>query len=181
MNILSIRPFASYKYANDQTVEAIKILSTRPYFDDLNFTIVGEGRLFSELTLPLKKFKNVKLRKRFLNQEEISKLHAENGIFMAPTRFDSQGVSMCEAMSSGLVPISSKIAAIPEFVRDGETGLLVEPESPRDLADAVEELYFDSELFSRLSAAAASSIGNLCGRSATTDRELELIAEKVEN
>lgn len=179
LNILSIRPFASYKYANDQTVEAIRILSTRPYFDDLSFTIVGDGRLFSELTLPLRKFKNVKLRKRFLNQEEISRLHAENGIFMAPTRFDSQGVSMCEAMSSGLVPVSSETAAIPEFVHNGETGLLVPPESPEALADAVEELYFDSELFSRLSAAAASSIGYLCGRKATTDRELELIGEKA--
>lgn len=134
---------------------------------------------FSELTLPLRKFKNVKLRKRFLDQEEISRLHAENGIFMAPTRFDSQGVSMCEAMSSGLVPISSETAAIPEFVRNGETGLLVPPETPEALADAVEELYFDSELFSRLSSAAASSIGDQCGRSATTDRELELIGEKV--
>lgn len=46
LNILSIRPFASYKYANDQTVEAIRILSDRPYFDELNFTIVGDGRLF---------------------------------------------------------------------------------------------------------------------------------------
>lgn len=86
---------------------------------------------------------------------------------------------MCEAMSSGLVPVSSETAAIPEFVHNGETGLLVPPESPEALADAVEELYFDSELFSRLSAAAASSIGYLCGRKATTDRELELIGEKA--
>ena len=179
LNILSIRPFASYKYANDQTVEAIKILSARPYFNELNFTIVGDGRLFSELTEPLAKYRNVKLRKRFLGQEEISKLHAENGVFLAPTRFDSQGVSMCEAMSSGLVPISTDIAAIPEFVSDGESGLLVPPESPLALADAIEELYFDSELFSRLSVAAASSIRALCGREATTSRELDLICEKA--
>lgn len=181
LKVLSVRPFASYKYANDQTVEAIRILSERPYFDELSFTIVGDGRLFSELTAPLGKFQNVKVQKRFLSQEEISELHAKHGIFLAPTRFDSQGVSMCEAMSSGLVPISTDIAAIPDFVTDGETGLLAPPESPLALADAVEELYFDSDLFRKLSVEAASSVREKCGRQSTTGRELQLIYERARN
>ena len=45
-------------------------------------------------------------------------MHKKNGIFMVPTRLDSQGVSRDEAMSSGLVPITNNVAAIPEFVDD---------------------------------------------------------------
>lgn len=179
-NLLSIRPFASYKYANDITVEAIQILSNRPFFPRLHFTLVGDGRFFSEITNPLRAFKNVQLNKKFIKQTDISKLHEANGVFISPTRFDSQGVSMCEAMSSGLVPVSTDISAIPEFVQHGESGLLVPPESPRALADAIEELYFDPELYARLSISAAKNVRQLCGRRATTDRELSLIKQRVE-
>jgi glycosyltransferase involved in cell wall biosynthesis len=35
-----------------------------------------------------------------------------------PSRTDTQGVSRDEAMSSGLVPVTNAVAAIPEFVDD---------------------------------------------------------------
>ena len=82
---------------------------------------------------------------------------------------------MCEAMSSGLVPVSTRIAAIPEYVGHGSSGLLGEPESAADLASAIRELYQDPDLFVALSEGAARSIRRQCGRAATTDRELELI------
>lgn len=179
LKILSIRPFASYKYANDQSVEAIKILSGRPYFNDLQFEIYGEGKLFESTTGGLKGLKNVRIRNKFLTQTEIAKIHGEFGVFLAPTRFDSQGVSTGEAMSSGLVPISSKVSAIPEFISDGISGLLAMPESPESIADCIEELYFDSELFNELSVGARSSVSKKCGREATIDREVALIFDRA--
>ena len=179
LNILSIRPFASYKYANDQTVDAIIELSKRPYFDALNFTICGSGPLFEETVKPLRKFNNVSLENRFFSQEEIRQKHAEHGIFLCPTRFDSQGVSMCEAAASGLVPLSSDVAAIPEFIADHETGLLARPEDAAHIADLIEELYFDPELFCALSEAASRSMLENCGRDATVGREIELIRQRL--
>ena len=128
-NILSIRPFASLKYANDQTVGAILELSKRPYFKALSFTICGSGPMFDQTVEPLRQFDNVKLENRFFTQEEIRDLHAEHGIFLSPTRFDSQGVSMCEASSSGLVTISSEVAAVPEFIAVSYTHLTL-PTTP---------------------------------------------------
>ena len=61
-------------------------------------------------------FSNVEIKRTFLSQNDISKYHNENGFFICPTRQDAQGVSMCEAMSSGLIPISSNNTAIPEFL-----------------------------------------------------------------
>lgn len=180
LNILSIRPFASTKYANDQTVNAILELSERPYFDELNFTICGAGPLFDETVAPLRKFSNVKLMSKFFSQEEIRELHRAHGIFLCPTRFDSQGVSMCEAISSGLVAISSDISAIPEFVEDGKTGLLAPPEDYVCLAEQIESLYFDSEKFQRISQTGAQAMVKQCGNEATIGREVQLIRNKVE-
>ncbi|GIL34736.1 glycosyltransferase family 4 protein [Phycicoccus sp. DTK01] len=173
--VLSIRPYASHKYANDQTVAAIVALSERPYFDRLSFTVRGEGPLFAETVAPLHAFENVDVEEGFLRQEEIAELHATHGVFLAPTRFDSQGVSMGEAMSSGLVPVTSDIAAIPEFVGHRESGLLAPPERPSALADHVESLYYNPELFHRLSAGAARRVRAQCGPEATVGREIELI------
>lgn len=177
--ILSIRPFASRKYANDITVKAIVELSKRPFFSDLEFTICGQGPLFNRVTEPLRKFSNVTLRQAFFSQSQIKELHSSHGIFVSPTRFDSQGVSMCEAMSSGLATISTDIAAIPEYLHHMETGLLSEPESAQSLADNIERLYFDEELFRELSAAGSDWIRANCGHDATIGREISLITGKV--
>ena len=174
-NILSIRPFASLKYANDQTVGAILELSKRPYFKALSFTICGSGPMFDQTVEPLRQFDNVKLENRFFTQEEIRDLHAEHGIFLSPTRFDSQGVSMCEASSSGLVTISSEVAAVPEFIEHRVSGLLAQPESINDLADLIEELYFDAELFQRLSKQGSLAMLEKCGRKATIGTEVDYI------
>ena len=179
LKILSIRPYASMKYGNDQTVAAILELSTRPYFDQLSFTLCGQGRYFEATTQPVRHLKNVILRKEFLTQPEIAKLHEDHGVFLCPTRFDSQGVSMCEAVSSGLVAVSSNVAAIPEFIHDRETGLLADPESPLNLADLIEELYFDEEMFLVLSEAGSSWMHENCGSAATIGREIDLIRNRV--
>ncbi|OFT72734.1 hypothetical protein HMPREF3145_00925 [Corynebacterium sp. HMSC05C01] len=178
--ILSIRPYASRKYANDQTVKAILELSRRPFFSDLSFTIAGQGKMFEDTTAPIASFSNVKLLNRFFDQEEIATLHSEHGVFLSPTRFDSQGVSMCEAASSGLVNLSTHVAAVPEFFTDHVDSLLAAPESHEDLADNIEELYFNPALFNRLSKAGSERMRRQCGVDATVNKEIDLIKEKVE-
>lgn len=173
--ILSIRPFASMKYANDLTVNAILELSKKNYFKDLEITIYGDGEYFEDTVSPLREFDNVEINKKFLTQKEISELHKEHGVFLCPTRWDSQGVSMCEAMSSGLVPISTDITAIPEFVSHRETGLLAKPESSTSLATQIEKLYLDRDLFNYLSFNTAQKIREIASEDVVTRKELELI------
>jgi len=51
-----------------------------------------------------------------------------------------------EAMWHGAPVIAFRVGALPEWVRDGETGLLVEPGDVRALAAAIERVVTDSEL-----------------------------------
>lgn len=172
--VLSIKPYGNRKYANDITRDAILALSKEPCFQDMEFTLYGSGIRFEEDTAGLKKFKNVHLHKQFLPQYEIAELHRENGVFLATTRMDAQGVSRDEAMSSGLVPVASNVTAIPEFV-DENCGILVPGEDPQAVADAIKRLYYDPELFLRLSEGAAKRVRGQSSSEYTIDKELRLI------
>jgi len=173
--ILSIRPYSSKVYANDLTVKCIEELAREPFFEDLTFHLIGNGALFDEAVEPLKKYANVKLEKRFLSQYEISALHKDYGIFLCPSRYDTQGVSRDEGRASGLVAIVSNVAAIPEFV-DLDSGVLVEDGDYAGLARAISGLYKDEELFMRLSENSVERVRKQVGKKHIVCEELALIA-----
>lgn len=173
--ILSIRPYASKVYANDLSVEAVRLLSKKPFFKELEFHFLGDGPLFDETLKPLRDFENVKIERRFLTQKDISLLHREYGVFLVPSRMDTQGVSRDEAMASGLVPITNSVAAIPEFV-DETCGVLADPESAQGLAEGIERLYQDPELFERLSLAASERVRRLSAASRIVGDEIALFS-----
>lgn len=172
--LLSIRPYASNKYANDLTVKCILELSKEPFFKDLEFRIMGNGEHFDRITFPLKRHKNVILEKRFLRQDEIAFLHKEYGIFITPTRMDAQGVSRDEAMSSGLIPVTNAVTAIPEFV-DDSCGILAPGEDFHEMAEGIKRIYHDPELFLNMSENAARRVRNQSSRELTIGKEINLI------
>jgi glycosyltransferase involved in cell wall biosynthesis len=57
---------------------------------------------------------------------------------------------LIEAMARGLPVISTRVSGIPELVRHGETGLLVNPDRPLELADAMAAVAGDRDLAGRL-------------------------------
>jgi glycosyltransferase involved in cell wall biosynthesis len=60
--------------------------------------------------------------------------------FVMPSRAEGFGFTNVEASSFGLPVLSTRVGAIPEAVRDGETGWLVPPGDVRALADAMVQL-----------------------------------------
>lgn len=172
--ILSIRPYASNKYANDLTVKCIQELARKDFFSKLEFRLIGKGKLFDSTIAPLKKYKNVVTEKGFLRQEEIAQLHKEYGVFLTPTRMDAQGVSRDEAMSSGMVPVTNAVTAIPEFV-DEDCGILALGEDYVAMAQGIEKLYHNPDLFQKLSENAAKRVRSQTAKEFTIDKEIELI------
>lgn len=173
--ILSIRPYASAKYANDLSVKAILELSRRPEFNDFEFRMIGDGPLFDETLAPLRGFSNVHIERRFLSQDEIATLHKTYGLFLCPTRMDAQGVSRDEAMASGLVPLTNCVAAIPEFV-DPTCGVLAPAEDHLEIARGLLRLATDEQLFKAMSEAAAKRVRRQTASFDIVARELELIS-----
>ena len=176
--VLSIRPFDSPTYANDLSVAAIRHLAERPGFGQLRFTIIGDGPLFEQTLDPVGGMSNVTIRKEFLTQSEIAEEHSRHGIFLVPTRLDTQGVSRDEAMSSGLVPVTNAIAPVLEFA-DDESAALAVPDDAAGLANKLWEMIESPDLFRRRSAAAAERVRRQSANDIVIPEELALLASAV--
>lgn len=170
--ILSVRPFTSRVYANDISIKVIEELSKSEEFSRLSILLIGDGKLFESLTKKLNKFNNVTCLKKMLTQPEISELYNEYGVFLSPARWDTHGVSRCEAMSSGLVPITSDVAAIPEFVSK-ESGVL--GKDVKEMSEAIINLVKNPDLYKKMSNFSATSIRDKCSNDNTILKEIELI------
>ncbi|WP_293712347.1 glycosyltransferase [Stenotrophomonas sp. UBA7606] len=171
---LSIRPHATRIYANDLVAAVIHRLAFYPEFTSMTFTLVGDGELWEENFSSLRQYSNVILRREFLAPAEISALHRNHGVFLVPTRGDTQGVSRDEAMSSGLVPVTSKIGGVPEFV-DETCGMVCEPEDVEAMVQACLEIVRNPALFTDMSRAAAKRVRSQSEFSIITDLEIEVL------
>lgn len=82
---------------------------------------------------------------------------------------------LMEAQSQELACLTTKVSAIPELVRHGETGLLVPPQDPPAMTAALVALIQDPQLRSRLGAAGAK----LVRRDFSMERSLDLLADRL--
>jgi starch synthase len=73
--------------------------------------------------------------------------HAD--VFVVPSVYEPMGIVNLEAMACETAVVASRVGGIPEVVVDGETGFLVEPANPEELAARVNELVSDPELAAR--------------------------------
>ena len=78
--------------------------------------------------------------------------------FALPSLTEGISLALLEAMACGLPVVATAVGGNTEVVIDGETGLLVQPESPADLADAMLKLYRQPELASRMGANARKRV-----------------------
>ncbi|MDD1634595.1 MAG: glycosyltransferase family 4 protein, partial [Methanomicrobiales archaeon] len=67
-------------------------------------------------------------------------------IFVSTATSDGTPVSLLEAMSSGLPCIATAVGGVPEWVQDGENGLLIPPGNPEALAVGILRLVRDPDL-----------------------------------
>ena len=63
-------------------------------------------------------------------------------------RMEGIPVALMEAMAAGVPVVATRLSGIPELV-SADTGMLVEPNDPDALADAIERLLDDRELARR--------------------------------
>lgn len=95
-------------------------------------------------------------------------------VFVAPSRItqdgwqEAQGLSIAEAMAAGIPVVATNVGGIPFMVRHGETGLLVQPQSPQELADSITFLLSNAEKAAEMARNAQKFIINHCGQSRVT-------------
>jgi len=172
--ILLLRGFAQRNYANDVALRALEICSRRDGFSGLEITVRGYGQHFRSEVAGVRRFDNVTVEEGFSSPAQMAALHDAHGIYLCPTRYDTQGVMLGEAMSSGMATITNPVAAIPDFT-DDTCSLLPRGNDPWAFADALWYLVQHPDLMPKLSRNAAARVSRQCGRDATIRKEIELI------
>jgi alpha-maltose-1-phosphate synthase len=80
-----------------------------------------------------------------LSKPEVIQLLTHATVFACPSVYEPLGIVNLEAMACGTAVVGSRTGGIPEVVADGETGLLVPPDDPAELARALNMLLADPD------------------------------------
>ena len=81
-----------------------------------------------------------------LPHKELVELYRSASVVVNPSLSESFGISIVEGMACGVPVVGTKVGGMLETIVDGETGLLVDAESPDMLANAVRSLLNDPQL-----------------------------------
>jgi colanic acid/amylovoran biosynthesis glycosyltransferase len=120
-----------------------------------------------------------------LRTDQVRMALDEADVFVLPSlrhpsgRMDGIPVALMEAMASGLAVVATRLSGIPELVIHEETGLLVTPESPDELAAAICRLVRDPELATRLTRAARERVRSHFDLATEGDRLAALFATTI--
>ncbi len=77
--------------------------------------------------------------------EEVKRLYVASDIFVLPSLAEGDPLVVVEAMASGTPIVGTKVGGIPQKVRDGWNGFLIDPENERQLADKIKYLIDNPE------------------------------------
>ena len=140
----------------------LQALSTLPKAVNFAVTIVGTGELKKTLQRHAARL-GIADRVVFaggLTQNQVVAALRSADLFVLPCREGDDGDRdglpnvILEAASQGLAILSTSFAAVPEFIDDGREGVLVPPDDPSALANAMGRLISDPAWRARLGAAA---------------------------
>lgn len=90
----------------------------------------------------------------WIDGAEKAALLAKADIFVLPSYFEGLPVGLLEAMALGIPVVTTPVGGIPDLVKDGSTGLLIQPGDSGALATALIQLASDSVLRTTLREAA---------------------------
>ena len=84
--------------------------------------------------------------------EDAMKIIKSSSVVVVPSRMESLPTTVKEAFYLNVPVIATNVGGIPELIKNNETGIIVPPENPSKLAQAVNELLSDKEKAEKLAA-----------------------------
>ena len=121
-------------------IQAIKIV--REFIPFVRLIIVGEGQERKKLVWLSERLGLKEIIQWVGYQKEIEKWYSYFDAYALPSvKRESFGITLVEAMASGIPVIASEIGGTPEIIDHKKTGLLAKPGDSQDLADQLLYLF----------------------------------------
>ncbi|MEM3615531.1 MAG: glycosyltransferase family 4 protein [Candidatus Methanomethylicia archaeon] len=117
------------------------------------FHIVGSGPWTNEIILLAKKlnaYPYIKFHGSF-PYRYLPYIFRGADIFVLPSRVEPFGMVLLEAMACGLPVVASSVGGIPEIIKHYKNGILITPNNPTKLCQAITEIYLNNSLNKKLS------------------------------
>ena len=124
----------------------------QPRWPNVSLTVAGEGDL-RPYQARLNRLRGVEVISGWIPENEIGRIFARATLLVLPYTSASQSGVLAIAAGFGLPVVATHTGGIPDQLRDGETGLLVEPGSANALVAGIERLLAAPNLARRLGAA----------------------------
>jgi glycosyltransferase involved in cell wall biosynthesis len=161
------RPSPVFEFDGNKVIGMVARLDLQKGFEDLlraarelcaaypalKVVIVGEGPDRQAIESMIQRFglqSNVILAGQ---HSDMPGIYAALNIFVLPSLNEGLPMTILEAMAASKPVIATRVGAIPKVIKDGETGLLVDPGDVNGLRDALARLLADSDLCRRLGSA----------------------------
>ena len=118
-------------------VDAIQLISKKQ--TNLQFLLGGGGLLFEEITKKIEKnkLKNKVILKEWLPHNELPQWLNKLRVLVVPSYTEGFPNIVLEAMACGTPVLATPVGAIPDVIKDGETGFILEDNSPECIAKNV--------------------------------------------
>jgi glycosyltransferase involved in cell wall biosynthesis len=107
---------------------------------DMEFLIGGDGALCKVIKDKLEAgnlLNKVKLPGRISHDDELAGYLNGLKLYVLPSYTEGLPTGVLEAMACGAVVIATPVGAVPDIIRDGETGFILEDNSPRCIARGI--------------------------------------------
>lgn len=151
----TVAVFREQKRLHDWLEAASALLSEHP---DVHFLVVGDGPLRDELhdrASSLGLGKSVHWPGLL---EDVRPCLAAMDIYLMSSMFEGMPIALLEAMSMKCAVVATAVGGIPELVRNGDNGFLVEPGRPELLVQTVCPLLDHREDLKKYGAAARRTV-----------------------
>lgn len=136
-------------YGIEYLIRAIPFIAVE--FKELKVLIVGSGNKepYQRIARELGVESFIKFTGK-VPDEKIPVYLTQMDVFVMPSLSESEAVAAQEAQAMETPVVASRVGGTPEVIKDGLTGLLVEPRNPKAIADAVIKLLSDDSMRERM-------------------------------
>jgi glycosyltransferase involved in cell wall biosynthesis len=139
--LVCVSNFFAYKGHEDLVAAVAKVAED---FPDATYVLIGRNAGALEGTRALAEDLGVLPRIRFAGpRADVFDFLRAADLFVHPSHQEGFSNAILEAMAAGLPVVACDVGGNPEAVADGETGRLVPPRCPEELAEAISELLGD--------------------------------------